>query len=195
MKMRTIKSSISLAGLVTLFLPVGSFIIGPMMDTFGRKKMALMSCVPFLMGWTLVALATNVHQIYLARIIAGISAGFTTVSLIYVSEIAHPKFRPMLLSYNSVFVSFGILLTSVCGLFFNWRTIAIINGGASVLSFLVILLIPESHYWLLYFKPDGAADAEKAYARLYGSKTVRIQTKREFFHSLIISNSRYRHYI
>lgn len=181
MKWRTIKSSLLLASLVTLFLPVGSFIVGPLMDSFGRKKMALMSCVPFLLGWTLVALATNVHQIYLARIIAGISAGFTTVSLIYVSEIAHPKFRPMLLSCNSVFVSSGILLTSVCGLFFDWRTIAVINGGASVLSFLLILFIPESYYWLLYFRPDGTAAAEKAYARLYGSKTVRNQTKTHVF--------------
>lgn len=160
------------ASLVTIFLPIGAFIIGPLMDSFGRKRMALVTCVPFLISWTIVALATKVWHIYLARIVAGISAGFTTVSLIYVAEIAHPHFRPMLLSFNSVFVSFGILLTSVCGLFFDWRTIAIINGAASVLSFLIILIIPESFLWLLHFTSGRSVEAENAITRIYTSKIV-----------------------
>lgn len=135
--------------------------------------MALVTCVPFVISWTLVALATNVQQIYLARIVAGIAAGFTAVALIYVSEIAHPKFRSMLLSLNSVFVSFGVLLTSVCGLFFDWRMIAYINGAVSILSFLLILFIPESFHWLIHFKSDRIKDAEKAIARIYRSKMVR----------------------
>lgn len=160
---------------MTVFLPIGAFTIGPLMDIFGRKTMALATCVPFLISWALVAMATNIEQIYLARIIAGVSAGFTAVSMIYVSEIAHPKFRPMLLSFNSVFVSFGILLTSVCGLFFDWRTIAIINGGASILSFLLILFIPESFYWLIYFKKNRSDEAEIAIGRIYRSKMVNTQ--------------------
>lgn len=161
---------ILIASLVTICLPVGAFIIGPLMDCFGRKKMALVTCVPFIISWALVALATNVKHLYVARIIAGISAGFTAVSLIYVSEIAHPKFRSMLLSANSVFVSFGILFTSVCGLCFDWRAIAIINGAASILSFLLILLIPESFHWLLH--SDRPDEAEGAIARIYKSKMV-----------------------
>lgn len=166
------------ASLVTIFLPIGAFIIGPLMDSFGRKRMALVTCVPFFVSWTIVALATNVWHIYLARIVAGISAGFTTVSLIYVAEIAHPQYRPMLLSFNSVFVSFGILLTSVCGLFFDWRTIAVVNGAASVLSFLIILLIPESFLWLLHFKSGRSLEAEKAISRIYTSKVVKCEYER-----------------
>lgn len=153
------------------------------MDSFGRKTMALVTCVPFMLSWSLVALATSVEHIYLARIVAGISAGFTTVSLIYVCEIAHPTFRPMLLSFNSVFVSLGILLTSVCGLFFDWRTIAVINAAASVISFLLILFVPESYHWLLHFKAERTAEAERAIARIYKSKMVNCQARpRAHFH-------------
>lgn len=166
------------ASLVTICLPIGAFIIGPLMDSFGRKRMALVTCVPFLVSWTIVAQATNVWHIYLARIVAGISGGFTTVSLIYVAEIAHPQFRPMLLSFNSVFVSFGILLTSVCGLFFDWRTIAIVNGAATVLSFLIILFIPESFLWLLHFKSGRSLEAEKAITRIYTSEVVKCKFER-----------------
>lgn len=64
-----------LASLVTIFLPVGSFIVGPLMDRFGRRTMALLTCIPFFIGWMLMYLATDVWYIYAARIIAGIGAG------------------------------------------------------------------------------------------------------------------------
>lgn len=177
---------LSIASTVTICLPIGAFAIGPLMDFFGRKKMALITCIPFLVSWSLIASATCVEQIYLARIIAGISAGFTTVSLIYVSEIAHPKFRPMLLSCNSVFVSLGILLISVCGLYFDWQTIAVINGGASVVSFLLILLIPESFHWLIY--SDRSEEAKNAIGRIYISKMVNKGIAANSFESLATNN-------
>lgn len=60
---------------MTIFLPVGSFIVGPLMDRFGRKRIILLTCIPFLISWTLIYFARNVYFIYVARIIAGIGAG------------------------------------------------------------------------------------------------------------------------
>lgn len=64
-----------IASLVTLFLPVGSVLAGPLMDRYGRKTLSIAICMPFLGSWILMWAAHNVIAIYLARIIAGLSAG------------------------------------------------------------------------------------------------------------------------
>lgn len=99
------------------------------------------------------------------------------MSLIYVSEISHPKLRPMLLGFNSVFVSLGILLTSILGLFFDWHQIAAIFSGITVLTFLLMFFIPESPYWLAAFQNNQNDDVEVALQWIYrSSKVLRIIT-------------------
>lgn len=68
-----------LASLVTICLPIGSFIAGPLMDKFGRRSVALFTCIPFIIGWILMYFATDVRLIYMARVIAGIGAGLYTL--------------------------------------------------------------------------------------------------------------------
>lgn len=60
---------------MTICLPIGSFIVGPLMDKFGRRRMALLTCIPFFIGWILMYSAKDVFFIYAARTIAGIGAG------------------------------------------------------------------------------------------------------------------------
>lgn len=64
-----------IASLVTICLPIGSFIAGPLMDKFGRRSVALCTCIPFIFSWILMYFAKDVRLIYLARIVAGIGAG------------------------------------------------------------------------------------------------------------------------
>ncbi|KAH1011148.1 hypothetical protein HUJ04_000576 [Dendroctonus ponderosae] len=148
-----------IASIVAIALPIGSLSIGPMMDRFGRKKMCILATLPFLVSWALHAFATDVWCIYIARIIAGFSGGLTTVALVYVSEIAHPKYRPMLLSLNSVFVTFGILLTCVLGFWFDWRLMSKIFFCLVLFTTFALFWIPESPYWLVVFKNDTLGSA------------------------------------
>lgn len=107
------------------------------------------------------------------------------MALVYVSEISHQNYRAMLLSLNSVFVSFGILLTCVLGLFFQWRTMSGIFCCVVVLSMVGLWFVPESPHWLIVFKNDPNAAAkslrwlyvddlifEQQYQKILESKTV-----------------------
>lgn len=107
-------------------LPVGSLLAGPLMDRFGRKPICILTCVPSILSWLLIIFAPSLPQIYTGRIIAGISAGMSSVSVVYVLEITHPKIRGMMLCLNSVFVSLGILLVCILALLLDWRKIAMV---------------------------------------------------------------------
>ncbi|KAI4454690.1 facilitated trehalose transporter tret1-2 -like protein [Holotrichia oblita] len=120
----------------------------------------MLTSIPFMCSWILQSQSTQVWHMYLARILAGIAAGLSTVSTVYVSEIAHPNFRPMLLSLNSVFVSFGILITCVFGALFDWRTMALIYCGIAAFSFCALFFVPESPHWLVTFKNDVSSAAK-----------------------------------
>lgn len=69
-------SIIFVASLVTICLPIGSFIVGPLMDRYGRRKMAILTCIPIFISWILMYLAKDIRFIYAARAIAGMSAGW-----------------------------------------------------------------------------------------------------------------------
>lgn len=63
------------ASLVTISLPLGSLIIGPLIDRFGRKPIAIVTTIPFLISWILISTSNNVETIYVARILAGMGGG------------------------------------------------------------------------------------------------------------------------
>lgn len=150
----------SIASLVTITLPIGSFIAGPLMDKFGRKRVCLVSCVPAAISWISLIFAKSLITIYVARVVAGIAAGLTTVGLVYISELAHPQVRPMLLCLNSVFVSLGILITCCLAVLLDWRKMTIIFLALECCVFFVLYFVPESPYWFICFN-NGMFDEKR----------------------------------
>lgn len=91
--------------------------------------------------------------------------GMTTSFVIYVSEICHEKYRPMLLGLNSIAVSLGVLIVSACGVFMHWKTMAFCYGIlAAVTYFLILFFTPESPQWLMILsnRISCRSDTEKA---------------------------------
>lgn len=160
-----------IASIVTASLPLGSLAIGPLMDKFGRKKMCMLTTLPFLISWTLHSFATNVWFIYIARIVAGFGAGLSTVGIVYVSEISHPKYRPMLLTFNSVFVTLGILATCILGFGLHWTVMVKVFLLLASLTLIGLFFIPESPYWLVVFRNDKKACA-RALKWIYTSDKI-----------------------
>lgn len=150
----------SVASLVTITLPIGSIIVGPLMDKFGRKTVCLLSCIPAAISWVSLIFAKSLITIYAARVIAGIAAGLTTVGLVYISELSHPQVRPMLLCLNSVFVSLGILITCCLAVLLDWRKMAMIFLALECCIFFALYFVPESPYWLVCFT-NGMFDEKR----------------------------------
>lgn len=45
------------------------------MDRFGRKKTLLFTEIPLIIGWILIACATDVRYIYAGRVLCGLGSG------------------------------------------------------------------------------------------------------------------------
>ncbi|XP_050546163.1 uncharacterized protein LOC126908292 [Daktulosphaira vitifoliae] len=160
-----------ITSLLALSTPLGAILIGPLMDRIGRKNACFWSCLPLLTSW-LLALVTNSNNIvlfYLSRLCAGIGSGMSTVAIVYVSEIAHPSYRQILLSLNSVFFSGGILLSMVLINFLGWLAITITFIALTVTNMaLIVIFIPESPVWILKLKgPEYILKAKKAIKKIY----------------------------
>lgn len=113
------------------------------------------------------------HALYAARLLLGAAGGLSTVSIIYVSEIADARLRPALLGLNSVFVSLGILVTGVLGTFLDWRRIAVCYAGMTAVSALLMAVwLPESPRWLRMFRVDAVRRQQKAVRWLYRREEV-----------------------
>lgn len=67
---------------MTISLPFGSLIIGPLIDRFGRKPISIVTTIPFLISWILIATSKNVETIYVARILAGMAAGINNIDIL-----------------------------------------------------------------------------------------------------------------
>lgn len=85
------------------------------MDAIGRKKILIMTQLPTLAGWLLIASANNVGMLYAGRLLVGLGSGMVAApARVYTAEATQPHLRGMLAAVASVGVSFG---KNMCRLF------------------------------------------------------------------------------
>ncbi|XP_077292370.1 facilitated trehalose transporter Tret1-like [Arctopsyche grandis] len=126
---------------------------------FGRKWCIFSSGVPLLVGWILIATATNVDQIYAARFIFGLAVGqlFTCVPM-YVGEISQDEIRGTLGSFFQMFIVTGVLLSYVIGPYVDYATLAIISIVPVIAFVVTFFFMPESPSYLIGKNQRGAAE-------------------------------------
>ena len=78
----------------------------------------------------------------------------------YISETVHPKVRGSLITMPSFMMAFGLLLVWFLGYFLSWRIIAYILTIPPILLIMLLLLLPETPYWLIEY--NNVEEAKKS---------------------------------
>ncbi|XP_023248653.1 facilitated trehalose transporter Tret1-2 homolog [Copidosoma floridanum] len=163
-----------IGSIMALGAVAGSLVAGFLGEKFGRKKSLLFSVVPYLIGWALVATASSIAQLYIARFIFGIalSISFTIVPM-YCGEIAETSIRGVLGSFLQLFVTVGLLYAYAIGPYVTYTIFWITCAVLPVVFFVVFTFMPESPYYLL--SEGKKSEATDSLARLRGKSTSAVQ--------------------
>jgi len=150
--------SIVLIGAMT-----GAIVGGAAADRIGRRRTLVWAAGVFILGSLLAPLAPNVTVLILARAIIGLGIGFTSVTApVYVSELAPPQSRGMLIGLYQFALTVGIALADLVGYLLAdqqaWRLMFGLAVVPTVIFLSVILTVPESPRWL--FAHARQKDAE-----------------------------------
>jgi sugar porter (SP) family MFS transporter len=164
--------------IVLLGAMAGALIGGAVADRIGRRATLVWASIVFIVGSLLAPLSPNAFTLIVARVIIGAGIGFTSVTApVYVSELAPPQSRGMLIGLYQLALTIGIALADLVGYwlapFEAWRWMFGLAILPTVLFLLAILTVPESPRWL--YAHGRAADAEtvlKSYTNPAGAKLL-----------------------
>ncbi|XP_033744927.1 proton myo-inositol cotransporter-like isoform X1 [Pecten maximus] len=156
---------------------VFSLVAGVVTDKYGRKFAILWSCVMFTLGAAVMGTAPDKEMLFVGRLIVGVGIGFASMSVpVYVAEAAPPTIRGALVTLNQLFITIGILVSSVVAGAFStdkengWRYMLGLAGIPSIIQFIGFFFLPESPRWLM--AKGREEDARKALQKIRETEDV-----------------------
>ncbi|MFH8572800.1 sugar porter family MFS transporter [Streptomyces sp. NPDC017993] len=154
-------------GIITSALLIGaafgSLAGGRMSDALGRRASLLWAGAVFIGGAVAVALAPTVPFMAVARFVLGLAVGSASViTPLYLSEIAPPRIRGRLVSFNSLMIVSGQLLAylvnAVLAHWEAWRWMLGLAALPAVALFVGLFFLPDTPRWYISKgRPDDAA--------------------------------------
>jgi sugar porter (SP) family MFS transporter len=131
----------------------GALAGGAITDRIGRRATLLWGGAIFLCGSLLAFASPDVIVLIIARFLLGVAVGFTSVTApVYVSELAPPRSRGMLIGLYQFALTIGIALADLVGYWLAnqhaWRLMFGIGALPAALFILLLLTLPESPRWL-----------------------------------------------
>lgn len=149
----------------------GAMLSGLLSDKYGRKKLLIFSAILFSLSALGTGASSNFSFFITYRLIGGIGIGLaSTVSPMYIAEIAPAKMRGQFVSLNQLTIVLGILAAQLT----NWQIAEVVpehfNGNDMLNSwngqmgwrwmfwaevvpalafFLLMFIVPESPRWLV----------------------------------------------
>jgi MFS transporter, SP family, arabinose:H+ symporter len=149
---------------------VGALFSGPLSDRLGRKRLLIAAGLVFAVSSIGTATAASFAIFVLWRIMGGVAIGMaSSLSPMYIAEVAPSQFRGKLVSLNQLTIVIGILLAQVVNWLIarpvaadataseilqswngqiGWRWMFGATAIPSMLFFLAMFGVPESPRWL-----------------------------------------------
>ena len=163
---------------VLIGVMIGALIGGTVADRVGRRKTLVWGGILFIAGSILAPLSPDVYVLFIARTLLGIAVGFTSVTApVYVSELAPPQSRGMLIGLYQFALTSGIALADLVGYWFaashGWRWMFAFGLLPALLFLFMVLTVPESPRWL--FAQNRVEEAElvlKSYTDEAGARVL-----------------------
>ena len=163
-------------GCVVFGAMAGNLLAGPMSDRFGRKSILIIVAALFSISATWSALATGYTEFIIARIIGGIGiGGAILIAPIYIAEIAPPKLRGSLVSFNQLNIVIGISVAYFSNYFLvnmegeSWRWMLGVEAIPAFIYFVSLWTVPKSPRWLI-LKFNKVEAAGKIMAKIGGEE-------------------------
>ncbi|XP_013176225.1 PREDICTED: facilitated trehalose transporter Tret1-like [Papilio xuthus] len=161
-----------IASLMILCSAVSPIPASYLADRIGTKKTLLLAAIPYIVGWILVMLASNVPTIYVSRLISGLGYGIAyTAAPMYLGEIASNEVRGAMATLITVMSKFGILSQYCIGPYVSMLGLASFNISIPILFVVTFSAMPESPYY--YLKSGQHNLAEISLKKLRGRGFMR----------------------
>jgi sugar porter (SP) family MFS transporter len=151
---------------------LGAIAGGTFADRAGRRTTLVWGGMLFIAGSILAPFSPNVASLLVARMLLGVAIGFTSVTApVYVSELAPPHSRGMLIGLYQFALTGGIALANLVGYWLasghNWRLMFGLGAIPAVFFLILVMTVPESPRWLVAHCRSGEA---KAILRTYADE-------------------------
>jgi sugar porter (SP) family MFS transporter len=156
-------------GLLLVGASVGAVGSGRLADRVGRRPVILLTAGVFVVGVLGAAFSPSFVFLVIMRFIIGLAVGSASMVVpLYISEVAPPRVRGALVSFNQLAITSGILVSflidyglSSSG---NWRLMFGLATIPAVLLFIGMLTQAESPAWLVAH--GRTTEARKVLARV-----------------------------
>jgi len=177
---------------------VGALISGWLSDRLGRKRLLIAAGLVFAISSIGTGLAASFAAFVPWRILGGFAIGMaSSLSPMYIAEIAPAQYRGKLVSLNQLTVVIGILLAQIVNWLIakpvppdataleilqswngqvGWRWMFGVTAIPSMLFFISMFLLPESPRWLA---KNGAHERAKRVLSRIGGESYGAQALRE----------------
>jgi sugar porter (SP) family MFS transporter len=156
-------------GLLLVGAAVGAFGSGRLSDTLGRRPVILITAVVFVLGVLGAAFSPTLWFLIVMRFVIGLAVGSASMAVpLYISEVAPPRVRGALVSFNQLALTTGILIAFLVDYSLSssadWRLMFGLAAIPAVLLFVGMLTQAESPVWLVTH--GRIADARRVLTRV-----------------------------